>query len=131
MHRSTAGTSVLPTSPSIAAPASVSLLSFNGTIASTMPNIQQSTLANMHQDKQQLSSRPEVNHVKRKTPETKQKRDKENVTTEFVQNDSKQGILPSAEIFKSTFVEGVGWASQVCNKKIELLSFNKPFPKFV
>ncbi|XP_031556961.1 serine/threonine-protein kinase PLK4-like [Actinia tenebrosa] len=110
---STVGTSALPTSPSIAAPASVSLLSFNGTIASTMPNIQQSNIANMHQNKQQSSSRPEASHVKRKTPEIKQKRDKENLNTEFVQNDTKQGISPSAEIFKSTFVEGVGWASQL------------------
>jgi hypothetical protein len=103
---------MLPTSPSIAAPASVSLLSFNGTIASTMPNTHPST--NIHQEKQH--SRPATSHFKRTSPEVKSKSNKENLASQSNQVYSKQGnSSPSSEIFKSTFVDGVGWASQVCN----------------
>jgi len=105
---------VLPTSPSIVAPPSVSVVSFNGTIASTTPAAHPSSITHNkypshhygHGAKEQANE-----HYQRMSDQKEQ-------AMEIRKNGT---VSPSAEIFKSAYVDGIGWASQVCIRDWSLL----------
>lgn len=106
------------TSPSTIAPVSTSLLSFDGTIASTYHNTRPSSAGNDRKlnrrsnscgDEPDRTSRSQCGQASR------------NLQSQPInKGTSKQGSSssPSSQVVKSVFVQGIGWASQVSSRMI-------------
>ena len=97
------------TSPSTIAPVSTSLMSFDGTIASTIHNSRQSSAG----QKTRVDNRtaPHGSELQRisKSQCGQEARNQESELTDRVV--SRQDS--TSQVIKSVFVQGVGWASQV------------------
>ena len=97
------------TSPSTIAPVSTSLMSFDGTIASTIHNSRQSSAGqNTRVDNRTAPHGSELQRISRSQCGQEARNQKSELTDRGV---SRQDS--TSQVIKSVFVQGVGWASQV------------------
>ena len=104
------------TSPSTIVPVSTSLLSFDGTVASTFHNTRPSSADN---DRKSIRRSQSCGDESEKTSRSQCGQDKRNIQSQLVTKGvPKQGTTssPSSNVVKSVFVQGVGWASQVSSR---------------
>lgn len=101
------------TSPSTLAPVSTSLMSFDGTIASTYQLARPSSAG---QDRRVNRRSASCGDESERTSRSQCEEERSNQPSELkAKGASRQGLTvsPLSQVIKSAFVQGVGWASQV------------------
>ena len=118
------------TSPSALAPISTSLLSFDGTIASVPTTLQSNSAASKASPSDKAFGHPPTSRAGRapssSRQDTQQEIDYKKPSPSQIQS---RQTLPSSSspltnVFKSAFVQGVGWASQVKIDKLMKVLFD-------
>jgi len=106
------------TSPSTVAPVSTSLLSFDGTIATTFHNTRPSSAG----EERKLNGRSHsCGDESDKTTTSQCGQERRNQQRQpMTKGVSKQGstLSPSSQVVKSVFVQGIGWASQLSSGEV-------------
>lgn len=92
------------TSPSTLAPVSTSLMSFDGTVASTYQQV------HVNRRSASCGDEPEKNY--RSQCEERTRTQQSQLAAKGVPRQG-SNVSPSSQVIKSVFVQGVGWASQV------------------